>query len=78
MANIISWITEHWQDIASGICVVILFSSVIVKLTPSTKDNQFLGKIIDFLDRFSIAQTTDNKKYIEDAKSNIGANEKKG
>ena len=74
MANIISWITEHWQDIASGICVFILFSSIIVKLTPSTKDNHILGKIIDFLDRFSIAQTTDNKKYIEDAKNNIGQN----
>lgn len=71
MAEIINWIITHIGDICTVVCSVILVSSIIVRLTPSTKDNEFLGKVIDFLDRFSIAQTADNRKYIEDAKRNI-------
>ena len=71
MTDLINWIITHIGDICTVICSVILLCSLIVKLTPSTKDNEFLGKIISFLDRFSIAQTADNRKYIEDAKRNI-------
>lgn len=71
MADFFNWIFTHIKDIASIACVVVLVSSLIVKLTPSTKDNELLGKIISFFDRFSIAQTADNKKYIEDAKRNL-------
>lgn len=71
MANIINWIIANIGNICTIICSVILVSSLIVKLTPSTKDNEVLGKIISFLDRFSIAKTADDKKYIEDAKKNI-------
>ena len=71
MANIINWIISNIGNICTIICSVILVSSVIVKLTPSTKDNEVLGKIINFLDNFSIAKTADDKKYIEDAKRNI-------
>ena len=71
MADIINWIINHLGDICTIICSVILVSSLIVKLTPSTKDNEFLDKVINFLDRFSIAQTADNRKYIEDARRNI-------
>lgn len=71
MADMINWIINHIGDICTIICSVILVSSLIVKITPSTKDNEFLGKVINFLDRFSIAQTADNRKYIDDAKRNI-------
>lgn len=71
MANIINWIIANIGSICTIICSVILVSSLIVKLTPSTKDNEVLGKIISFLDKFSIAKTADDKKYIDDAKKNI-------
>lgn len=66
-----NWVAAHLKDFASVGCVVILVCSLIVKLTPSVKDNEFLSKIISFMDKFSIAQTADNKKYIDDAKRNL-------
>ena len=71
MAEVISWIISHIKDIASVVCSVILVSSMIVKLTPSVKDNAFLSRVIGLLDRLSIAQTAENRKYIEDAKRNL-------
>lgn len=71
MADFFNWIVNHIKDIASIACVVVLVSSLIVKLTPSVKDNDFLKKVINFFDKFSIAQTAENKKYIEDAKRNL-------
>ena len=69
--DIINWIISNIGNICTVLCGVVLLSSMIVKLTPSTKDNDVLRNIINFLDMFSIAQTADNKKYIEDAKKNI-------
>ncbi|NBK22025.1 MAG: hypothetical protein EOM68_08370 [Spirochaetia bacterium] len=71
MASIINWIMANIENICTVICGIILVSSLIIKLTPSTKDNEVLNKIITFLDRFSIAKTADDKKYIEDAKRNM-------
>lgn len=71
MANIISWIMDNLGNICTVLCGFIMVSSLIVKLTPSTKDNEVLGKIITVLDKFSIAKTADDKKCIEDAKRNI-------
>ena len=58
-------------SICTIVCGVIMVSSIIVGLTPSTKDNEILGKIISFLDKFSIAKTADDRKCIEDAKRNL-------
>ena len=46
---------EHWDDILAIYGGVVAICTVIVKLTPSTKDNEILGKIILFLDTFSTA-----------------------
>ena len=70
MANIINWIITNLGDICTIICAFIFFCSLIVKLTPSTKDNEILSKIIGFLDKFSIAKTADDKKCIQEAKEN--------
>jgi len=52
MDNIINWFTTHWVDIVNIIAYVIALASVIVKLTPTQKDNEFLGKIISFLSKY--------------------------
>lgn len=72
MADIFNWIGTHIGDICTGLCVVVLASSIIVKLTPTTKDDSFLRKVIKILDYFSLAKTADDKKYIEDAKKHLG------
>jgi len=66
--NIINWIVTNWAYILSGFCGLIIVASVIVKLTPSTKDDGVVEKIIDFLDHFSIVKTARDKQMIEIAK----------
>lgn len=51
----LNWIMEHWDDILAIYGGVVAICTVIVKLTPSTKDDAILGKIILFLDTFSTA-----------------------
>lgn len=71
MANVITWFSENIGTICTVICSVILVASLIVKFTPSTKDNEILRNIINVLDKLSIAKTADDKKAIEDAKENV-------
>ena len=71
MTNVITWFSENIGTICTVICSVILVASLIVKFTPSTKDNEVLRNIIDVLDKLSIAKTADDKKAIEDAKENV-------
>lgn len=71
MTNVITWFSENIGTICTVICSVILVASLIVKFTPSTKDNEVLRNIINVLDKLSIAKTADDKKAIEDAKENV-------
>lgn len=71
MINVITWFSENIGTICTVICSVILVASLIVKFTPSTKDNEILRNIINVLDKLSIAKTADDKKAIEDAKENV-------
>lgn len=43
------WITEHWKDILAIIGAVVTVCSLIVKITPTQKDDTFLGKVIKVL-----------------------------
>ena len=55
-----NWFIEHYQAIFAAIGAVVSAASAIVALTPSTKDDEFLGKVILFLEKFSIF----NKKTV--------------
>ena len=70
--NIFVWIKENWAYIVSALAGIIFVSSIIVKLTPTTKDDSVMRKIINFLDHFSIFDTADNKELIDRAKKTIG------
>lgn len=65
------WIATNWPYILSGLFGIIVVASIIVKLTPTTKDDSVLGKIINFIDNFSLAKTANDKKLIEIAKDNL-------
>jgi len=43
------WLTIHWTDIVQVIAYIIAGASVIVKLTPTLKDDAVLAQIIKFL-----------------------------
>jgi len=43
------WIQNNWTDILQIGAYVIAIASIIVKLTPTQKDDAFLQKVIAFL-----------------------------
>lgn len=43
------WITAHWKDILAIIGAVVTAASLIVKITPTQKDDKVLAKIIKIL-----------------------------
>lgn len=43
------WITQHWKDVLAIIGGVVTVCSLIVKLTPTQKDDNVLSKIIKIL-----------------------------
>lgn len=54
MTQLIAWCGEHWQDILSIIGAVVGAATVIVKLTPTQKDDAVLGKVISVLAALSL------------------------
>lgn len=48
------WILSHYQEILFIVGSIVTTASAIVALTPSTKDDEILGKIVKFLEYFSI------------------------
>ena len=48
------WIQAHWKDVLAIIGGVVSVCSIIVKLTPTTKDDTILAKIIKLLAIFGI------------------------
>jgi hypothetical protein len=54
MAEIISWLKLNWDSVLQIIGAVVTLATLIVKLTPSTKDDGVLAAIIKFLSIFSL------------------------
>jgi len=50
--GVVTWIQAHWLDVTTIIAYVIAAASVIVKLTPTTKDDDILNKIVKFLSKW--------------------------
>ena len=47
--NLISYITSHWVEIGAAIGLIMGAARIVVKLTPTPKDDTILEKVIDFL-----------------------------
>ena len=45
----IDWLTNNWQTLTAGVGAVVMISRVIVKLTPTPKDDTALARIVDVL-----------------------------
>lgn len=50
----INWIQANWKDILAIIGGVVTVASIIVKLTPTPKDDAILAKIIKILAALSL------------------------
>lgn len=49
-----TWIMEHWKDILAVIGGIVAVASIIVKLTPTQKDDNILAKVIKILAALSL------------------------
>lgn len=49
-----TWIMEHWKDILAVIGGIVTVASIIVKLTPTQKDDNVLAKVIKILAALSL------------------------
>lgn len=49
MNEIIEWTTANWESLVAGVGGVVIAARIIVKLTPTPKDDRVLAKIIALL-----------------------------
>jgi len=49
---VIEFIQAHWQDAVNVIAYIIAGASIVVKLTPTPKDDAVLAKIVKFLSKY--------------------------
>jgi hypothetical protein len=48
-----NWIINHWNDVLAVIGAAVALATVIVKLTPSQKDDTVLAKVVGVLNWLS-------------------------
>lgn len=61
----IDYITNNAETILAWIGGIVSCASIIVKLTPTTKDDSVLEKIINVLDYFSVFNTKKNQEKLD-------------
>ena len=44
-----NWITANWEGVVAAVGAVVIAARLIVKLTPTPKDDSVLEKIVNFL-----------------------------
>ena len=47
--QIVNFIANHWQDLGAGLALVIGGARIIVKITPTPKDDSILDSVVGFL-----------------------------
>lgn len=52
MPGIVTWFTTHWTDIAQIVVGVIGVASIVVRLTPTLKDDNILAGVVKFLSKW--------------------------
>lgn len=57
----LDFIKEHYDELCVAFTALITFCSVVVKLTPTQKDDAVMAKIVNILSHFSIVKPKDNK-----------------
>lgn len=61
ISGIIGWITSNWDNIISLYLQIVGAASIIVKLTPTLKDDDVLKGVIRFVGKY-LALNTDKGK----------------
>jgi len=66
-----SLILSYLGTISAAYGLIVAVSTFIVKVTPSTKDDEFMSKVIKFLDNFSTAFTKDDLAKLAEAEAEL-------
>jgi len=61
----IDWIVENWDNIFKYIGYAVTACTVLVKATPTTKDDSIANKVVKVADWLSVVNTADNKAKLE-------------
>lgn len=67
MNAVIEFFQAHWDELCAAVTALIAFCSIVVKLTPSQKDDAVLAKVIKVLDYLSIVNPKGTRVVREDA-----------
>ena len=68
MLNVINFIQAHYQDILAIIGAIVSIATIIVKITPTEKDDAILTKIVNILSKLSLVNTKTDQKIIDNYK----------
>lgn len=60
----IDFLQTNFENILAIIGGVVAVATAIVAITPSTKDNEILTKIVNVLEKLSLLNTKDNKEIL--------------
>jgi hypothetical protein len=69
MTEIINFFQNHYDELLAILGCIVSIATVIVKLTPNTKDDAILTKIINLLEKFSLVNSKANQDIIDNSKS---------
>ena len=60
--NIVNWITSHWVELSAAATTIVFGARIIVKLTPTPKDDSVLDGIVKLLKQVGLTSDTIEKK----------------
>lgn len=63
----IDWILENWVNIAAAWGMLVALCTIIVKATPTQKDDNVLAKVVKWADVFSVVFTKEDAETIAKA-----------
>ena len=65
---ILDYMVNHYNDILAIIGGIVSVATIITKLTPSTKDDEILTKIVNVISKFSVVNTKNDQEKINGGK----------
>ena len=65
---ILDYMVNHYNDILAIIGGIVSVATIITKLTPSTKDDEILTKIVNIISKFSVVNTKNDQEKIDGGK----------
>ena len=65
MSEIISFIQNHYDELLAILGSVVTIATIIVGLTPNTKDNEILNKINNIIEKFRLLNNKENKSILK-------------